>query len=195
MVLAAQGRRQRCRSCHGAGLRCHRVGGTCAAADHVDMTHSPRVEMFSTIVWATDGSAASLAGSRFVRDTCERYDSTLRIVHIAPALCTGADERRIASLKALTSSLRRHGVDASLHVVRGAIGSPAPHIAEVARMSQAGLLIVGTRGRSPVISAVAGSVARRLPAEAPCPVLVLPLGFVGAGDRRTAVTPALTGSA
>lgn len=151
--------------------------------------------MFSSIVWATDGSDASLAGSRFVRDACERHDSLLRIVHIAPTLCVGADERRIARLKALTSSLRRHGIDASLHVVRGAIGSPVPHIAEVARMSQAKLLIVGTRGRSPVISAVAGSVAQRLLAEAPCPVLVLPAASVAAGGRRAAVTPALTASA
>jgi nucleotide-binding universal stress UspA family protein len=169
-----------------------------AAADHVAMTHSPHPKMFSTIVWATDGSAASLTGSRFVRDICERYDSRLCIVHVAPTLCMGADERRIARLKALTSSLRRHGVDASLHVVRGARGSPAPHIAEVARMSQAGLLIVGTRGRSPVISAVAGGVVQRLLAKAPCPVLVLPAALVpvpvAAVGRRPAVTPALAAS-
>ena len=136
--------------------------------------------MFSTIVWATDGSDASLAGSRFVRDACECYDSRLVIVHVAPALCMGADERRIARLKALSCSLRRHGIDTSLHVVRGAMGSPAPHIAEVARTSQAGLLIVGTRGRSPMISAVAGSVAQQLLAEAPCPVLVLPAASAAA---------------
>lgn len=159
------------------------------------MTDSPQTDMFSSIVWATDGAGASLAGSRFVRETCERYGSRLRIVHVAPTLCTAADERRIASLKALTSSLRRHGIDASLHVVRGAIGSPAPHIAEVARMSRAKLVIVGTRGRSPVVSAVAGSVAQRLLAAAPCPVLVLPAASVATGGRRPAVTPALAASA
>ena len=148
--------------------------------------------MFSTIVWATDGAAASLSGTGLVRETCERHGGRLRIVHVAPIMCTDADERRIARLKALTSSLRRHGIDASLHVVRGAIGSPAPHIAEVARMSQAELVIVGTRGRSPVISAVAGSVAQRLLAEAPCPVLVLPAAPVAAGVRRPAVTPLAT---
>ena len=155
------------------------------------MIDSPQTDMFSTIVWATDGSVASLAGSHFVRDACDRYAGKLLIVHVAPALCTAADERRIAQLKALTRSLRRHGVDASLHVVRGAIGSPAPHIVEVARMSQANLLIVGTRGRSPVISAVAGSVAQRLLAEAPCPVLVLPATPAATG----AVTPPLAASA
>ena len=159
------------------------------------MTHSPHLQMFSSIVWATDGSAASLAGTRFVRETCGHHSSRLRIVHVAPALCTAADARRIARLKALTSSSRRHGIDASLHVVRGAIGSPAPHIAEVARMSQAGLVIVGTRGRSPVISAVAGSVAQRLLAEAPCPLLVLPVPPAAAGVRRPAVTQTLAASA
>ena len=62
-------------------------------------------------------------------------------------------------------------------------------------MSQAGLLIVGTRGRSPAISAVAGSVAQRLLAEAPCPVLVLPAASAAAGGRRPAVTSALAASA
>jgi nucleotide-binding universal stress UspA family protein len=164
-------------------------------ADHVGMTDSAQTNMFSTIVWATGGSVASLAGSHFVREICLRYASRLRIVHVAPALWTAADERRIAKLKALSSSLRRHGVDTSLHVVRGAIGSPAPHIAELARMSQAGLLIVGTRGRSPVISAVAGSVAQRLVAEASCPVLVLPAAPAATGGRRAAVTPRLAASA
>jgi nucleotide-binding universal stress UspA family protein len=164
-------------------------------ADHLPMTDSPHTEMFSTIVWAIDGLDVSLAGSRFVRDACERYASRLVIVHVAPALCTGADERRIAGLKAMTSSLRRHGIDASLHVVRGAIGSPAPHIAEVARMSQAKLVIVGTHSRSPVVSAVARSVAQRLFAEASCPVLVLPATPVAADDRRPGVAPTLAAPA
>ncbi len=161
--------------------------------EYVGMTDSPHATMFSTVVWATDGSRASLADAHLVRETCERYASRLRIVHVAPALPTAADERRIAALKALSSSLRRHGVDASLHVVRGAIGSPAPHIAEVARMSHAGLLIVGTRGRSPVVSAVAGSVAQRLLAQAPCPVLVVPVAAAAGG--ADAITPPLAASA
>jgi nucleotide-binding universal stress UspA family protein len=147
--------------------------------------------MFSTIVWATDGSGVSLADSRFVGEICDRYGRRLRIVHVASVPCTDAGARRIAMLKALSSSLRRRGVDASLHVVRGVIGSPAPCIAEVARMSQAELLIVGTRGRGPVICAVDGGVAQRLLAEASCPVLVLPAELLIVGTRRrAAVTPA-----
>jgi nucleotide-binding universal stress UspA family protein len=163
------------------------------------MTDSPQTDMFSTIVWATDGSVASLAGSRFIRDTCDRHASKLLIVHVAPTCCTEADERRIAKLKALASSLRRRGVDASLHVVRGAVGSPASHIAQVALMAEADLLIVATRGRSPLSGAICGSVVQRLLVRAPCPVLVLPASAIAtvsvandatgqpAGWRRAAV--------
>lgn len=129
--------------------------------------------IFDTVVWAADGRPHSDLALGYVREMCERHGSSLRIVHVARPLEGGAGERRIAKLKAMTSSLRRHGVNASLHVVRGAIGSPAHHIAEVARMCDADLVLVTTRGRSPLQGAVAGSVAQRLLHEAPCPVLVL----------------------
>ena len=149
------------------------------------MPHPDQTSMFDTIVWATDGSARSDAAFGYVRDACERHGSSLRIVHVARPLAGGGD-REIAKLKAMTSSLRRHGVRASLHVVRGAIGSAAPHIAEVARMADAGLVIVTSRGRSPLLGAVAGSVTQRLLAEAPCPVLILPPPAVPEAIRHSA---------
>ena len=172
------------------------MGAGEGAADHVTMTTAPTARHLQTIVWAIDGSASSLAGSKFVRGACERDGSSLRIVHVARALSTPADERRIAQLKALTSSMRRHGIGASLHVVRGAIGSPAPHIANVARMMRADLVIVTTRGRAPLTSAVAGSTTLALIAEAPCPVLALPATRAAAvaGGGWT-VTPPLAASA
>lgn len=148
--------------------------------------------MFATIVWATDGSARSVASAPFVREICGREASSLRIVHVARALHTGAGERRVAKLKAMTSSMRRHGVNASLHVVRGAIGSPAPHIAEVARMADADLLIVTAHDRWPVTTALGAGVIQGLLAHAPCPVLVLPEVAVTAGalSRPEALRPA-----
>jgi nucleotide-binding universal stress UspA family protein len=159
------------------------------------MTGAPETRKFHTIVWATDGSAPSVAGVDFVRDASERYGADLRIVHVAPPLSTLADERRIAKLKAVSASLRRRGVGASLHVVRGALGSPAPHIAEVARMVHADLVIVTTRGRGAMISALAGSTTLALIAQAPCPVLALPALPVAVPDGRAAVTPPLAASA
>jgi nucleotide-binding universal stress UspA family protein len=159
------------------------------------MTRAPQTGLFHTIVWATDGSAPSVAGVDFVRDACERYAADLRIVHVAPPLSTQGDERRIAKLKAVSASLRRRGIGASLHVVRGALGSPAPHIAEVARMVHADLVIVTTRGRSSVFSALRGSTTLTLIAQAPCPVLALPALPVAVPDGRLAVTPPLAASA
>jgi nucleotide-binding universal stress UspA family protein len=149
------------------------------------MAHPDQTRMFDTIVWATDGSPRSDAAFGYVRDACERHGSSLRIVHVARPLA-GSGDREIAKLKAMTSSLRRHGVNASLHVVRGAIGSPAPHIAELARMADAGLVIVTSRGRCPLLGAVAGSVTQRLLADAPCPVLILPPPAVPDAIRHSA---------
>ena len=160
------------------------------------MTLAPQNGVFHTIVWATDGSASSVAGTGFVRGACERYDSALRIVHVVPPMSGVPEEQRIAKLKAVSASLRRRGVSASLHVVRGAMGSPAPHIAEVARMVHADLVIVTSHGRSPVTSALAGSTTLALIARAPCPVPALPAAPAAAcGGQPRAVTPPLAASA
>lgn len=142
--------------------------------------------MFDTILLATDGSPAADGALRCVRALCERHGSRLCIVHVVRRL--GArylpaaqpyEDRVIAKLKAQTRALRRHGINASLHVIRDAPGSPARHIADTARLVDADLLIVTGRGRSPLRGAVSGSVTQRLLAIAPCPVLVIP------AERRT----------
>jgi len=137
------------------------------------MTAHTQTTTFGTVVWATDGGPLGDDAYGYVRELCERHGSALRIVHVARPLRGGDTDRRIAKLKAMTSSLRRHGVNASLHVVRGAVGTPAHHIADVARMADADLLLVATRGRSPLAGAIGGSVTQRLLCEAPCPVLIL----------------------
>ena len=162
--------------------------------------------MFNTILWATDGSPCSDDALGTVRQLCERYASSLRIVHVVQQLggahITGPDlipneDRVIAKLKAQTSALRRHEIDASLHVIRGAFGSPAGHIADTARAVDADLIVVGVRGRSALESVLLGSVTLRLLTIARCPVLVVPASAAGTrrtathragGVRRTAVT-------
>ena len=110
------------------------------------MTTQAHRRLFGSVVWATDGSASSSARCGYVRDLCERHGSTLRVVHIARPHASRDEERRITRLKGITLALRRRGVDASLHVVRTAIGSPARHIAEVARMVDADLVLVTRAG-------------------------------------------------
>ena len=151
--------------------------------------------MFDTIVWASDGSARDEQSLPVVREICARYDSSLRIVHVVerlpgpplPGLDVHAyEDRLVAKLKARTSALRRRGINASLHVIRGAVGQTADHIAEVAVAVDAQLIIAGGRGRS----ACDGRAARqRHPAAAGCRALPgarhpLPPGEAPAGRRR-----------
>jgi len=151
-------------------------------------------EGFDSIVWATDGTPESNRAQAYVRELCERYDSSLRVVHVADRFPGGTlSEHRVAALKARTSALRRHGINASLHVIRGAIGSPAHQITEVARMSGADLVIVTTHGRSPLVGAITGSVTQRLLTDSPCPVLILPAAAVA--PRQTAAHPSALAAA
>jgi nucleotide-binding universal stress UspA family protein len=155
--------------------------------------------MFDTIVWASDGSVRDDRSLSLVRDLCARYAASLRIVHVVERLpgkaLPGVDvhaceDRRVAKLKARTSALRRHGISASLHVVRGSLGQTADHIAEIAAAGDAQLIIAGARGRSAWEGAMLGSVTQRLLAVAPCPVLVIPCRPTDAARGRRAAAQA-----
>jgi nucleotide-binding universal stress UspA family protein len=152
--------------------------------------------MFDTIVWASDGSARDDRSLPVVREICARYGASLRIVHVVERLpgppwpgvdVHACEDRVVAKLKARTSALRRRGIDASLHVVRGSIGQPADHIAEIAAAGDAQLIIAGARGRPAWEGAMLGSVTQRLLAVASCPVLVIPCTSV---NRRPPATAA-----
>ena len=58
-------------------------------------------------------------------------------------------------------------------------GHPASRLAAVATEEDADFVVVGSRGRGRLRSAVLGSVSRDLVLHAPCPVLVVPPGSLG----------------
>jgi nucleotide-binding universal stress UspA family protein len=140
------------------------------------------MSVFDTIIWATDGSDLDHQTLGCVRDLSDHPGTSLLIVYVArgfggqPSVPAegGREERRIAGLKARTSALRRHGINASLHVIRGAYGPPSRPIADLAEAVHADLMIVGGRARSVAADLAPGSVTPRLIARAPCPVLVVP---------------------
>lgn len=157
--------------------------------------------MFDAIVWATDGSVRDNRSASLVRNLCEHHASSLRIVHVIErvptASCPGLDvhgdeERTVAKLKARTSALRRRGINASLQVVRGSLGQTADHIAQIAAVGDAQLIIMGSRGRSAAEGALRGSVTQRLLAVAPCPVLVIPRPSINRQAGPTATQRSIT---
>ena len=59
------------------------------------------------------------------------------------------------------------------------IGGPVRRILEVLDAEAAALVVIGSRGRGTLRSAVLGSVSSRLGAKAPCPCVIIPPGATG----------------
>jgi len=136
-------------------------------------------KLFNTILWASDGRADDHRVVHYVGELCDHYCCELRIVHVVQTILPEPmpqlelherEERAIAWLKARTRALRLEGVDASLHVIRGVVGSPAPAIAEVAEAVAADLIVLHAHAPLPFDSI---GTAVRLLATSACPLLVL----------------------
>jgi len=81
-------------------------------------------------------------------------------------------EVRAGALEALEGTLQRFGVEGD---TLAPVGDAATAILEAARTLPAGLIVMGTRGRTGLARMVLGSVAEKVIAEAPCSVLAVRL--------------------
>ena len=146
---------------------------------------------FRRILVATDLSPASaaafegalalakLAGARLV--VAHAYqDRCLPELGYAPATSfeewDGCSRRRAeAELAPVVARAWAEGVEAELALLEG---FPEEAIVEAARRRGADLVVVGTHGRRGAARLFLGSVALRVVASAPCPVLTIPPGGV-----------------
>jgi nucleotide-binding universal stress UspA family protein len=109
-------------------------------------------------------------------------ESLLIAVHIVEGTQTnGGDSARDSSAAdddvgwgRAVADITRGGIKAITRVVNHAVASPAQAIADIARAAGADVIVIGTRGHSPVGSVLAGSVTQRILEIAPCPVLAVP---------------------
>jgi nucleotide-binding universal stress UspA family protein len=138
--------------------------------------------MFKTIVWATDGSANADHAFDLAVGLALESGCPLVAVH-SKELMTGraggfpllADENEIeAKVEKQVEDAKEAGVDTRTVISGGGVGHAAHSIAEVAKDSDADLIVVGTRGHTPVAGLLLGSVAQRLLHVAHCPVLAVP---------------------
>jgi nucleotide-binding universal stress UspA family protein len=97
---------------------------------------------------------------------------------IEAALRGGAEK----GLRPLAEQARKAGVQVTSEVVRGV---PSLAITEAARAHHADLIVMGTHGRGGISQFFLGSVAQRVIATAPCPVLTV-RDASGALDRPRA---------
>ena len=139
------------------------------------------------ILHPTDFSAASAPAYRRALELAKADRAELLLVHVlsppvvpmtdgyvAPKVyeelsaATQADGRK--RLNGLVAKARRAGVR-----VRGLLVEGVPHerIAQTARSSKADVVVVGTHGRTGFSRFFLGSVASRVLAVSPCPVLTV----------------------
>jgi nucleotide-binding universal stress UspA family protein len=144
--------------------------------------------MAQRILVATDFSTASAPAFRHALAACKERRAALLIAHVlepplafamegyvlprmyddlAAAVRAAAEKR----MRSLLAAARKAGVRA-----RGLLLTGMPHEAVVraARSHKVAQLVVGTHGRSGWSRLILGSVAARVIASSPCPVVVVP---------------------
>ncbi len=138
--------------------------------------------MFRKIVWATDGSAGADHALGYARDLARADGAELVVVHgeeMSAARSSIGYTRRVneedleAKIKRQVTELADSGIAVSVKMI-GGHAHAATLIAEVAEDIGADLVVVGTRGHTPLVGLLLGSVTDRLLHISRCPVLAVP---------------------
>ena len=143
--------------------------------------------MFTNIVWATDGSEHADRALRYAADIAQRDGAKLHVVHVVeklPARKLAGDlnihvdeeqlKDKVARQTRQVAAERKGSV--TLHVITARSGHVAQRIIDVTTETGGDLIVVGTRGHSPVVGVMVGSVAQDLLHLAPCPVMAVTPG-------------------
>jgi nucleotide-binding universal stress UspA family protein len=142
---------------------------------------------FHKILVATDFSPASGPAVQEAARLARRSGAELLIAHayetpsplqidgyVAPWIYNELDttlrNEAVLALTPLVESARRDGIDARPVVLRG---TPFKAITDAAGVEHADLVVMGTHGRTGLSRLVLGSVAARVAATSPCPVLTV----------------------
>jgi universal stress protein A len=140
--------------------------------------------MFANILLPTDFSECSAAAARTARLLAERFGSRITVLHVLdePAALDPMfrGDVPLELLRGRMEQFARESMDAfvsaqfpefgNLDTVL-ASGIPWREIIRKARDSGAGLIVIGTHGRTGVEHVIFGSTAEKVVRMAPCPVL------------------------
>ncbi|MDR7542975.1 MAG: universal stress protein [Armatimonadota bacterium] len=137
--------------------------------------------MFSTILYATDGSPHARRALDVATDLARRYGARVIVVTAYEPLPRDLGSpyleelmaKRLAAAEALAreaaSVLQAQGVSHSVEVLEG---PAARAILDVSRVRTCDLIVMGSRGLGPLGAALLGSVSLKVVQEASCPVLI-----------------------
>lgn len=139
------------------------------------------------IVYASDFSPASRRAFAVATEFAREHRAALTIVHVLMPLLPGGPDVPVSAAtlneiergtrlwaerqgQRLAAKARKAGVKAVATVEQG---DPSAEILRVARRVRAGLIVIGTHGRTGLPRLVLGSVADRVVRTATCPVLTV----------------------
>jgi len=145
-----------------------------------------------TIVVATDLAGQSDGALEYARKLAAGYGARIVLAHgldpvnyaavdAVPGRLLGVltDQAR-AALCAMADDLLLEGIHSHSEIRQGAV---AQMLVDVARQYQAGLIVMGTKGREGAGPVIVGAIAEQLVRMAPCPVLAVAADW-NAGDFR-----------
>jgi nucleotide-binding universal stress UspA family protein len=150
--------------------------------------------MFKTIVWATDGSDSADLALPYVKSLAAQDGAEVVVVNSeevfvgrAGGYPVRADQADLqVKIEQQVEELKSDGLNARFELVSRHTGGAAHAVAEAAAAARADLIVVGTRGHTPVAGLLLGSVTQRLLHISPCPVLTIPaLGKVAEGQTSS----------
>jgi len=145
-----------------------------------------------TIVVATDLDGRSEAALEYARKLAGGYGARIVLAHgLDPVDYAAVDavpgkvlrnltEEARAALDALTADLLREGIHSHSEIRQGAV---AQMLVDVVRQYEAGLLVIGTKGRGGAGPVIVGAIAEQLVRLSPCPVLAVAADW-NAGEFR-----------
>lgn len=142
------------------------------------------------IVVSVDESDGARAALRVAVDLAGALGARLVLVHVAPrteapgvsTAPAGQQRLREAELADAHDVLRRAADELSLAdrvELRAEVGSAADRIVAVCKDIEAAFVVLGSRGRGDLKSAVLGSVSNSVATHAPCPVVIVPPAVAG----------------
>ena len=135
--------------------------------------------MFGTILLAVDGSSYSQRAAELVRrlaaggdDVVVLHVTEIMPIHGGTAVELDLDREGVEVARRFGRELEQAGVPTKLELLRAFAGHVAKIIVEAARDHQAGVIVLGCRGRGDLSALLLGSVAHRVIHLADRPVLV-----------------------
>lgn len=155
--------------------------------------------MFSTTLWATDGSEAAASALPVALDLVRESGGTLIVAHVRELLGGRSggypvypDDPEIQQrLQDEAQELRATGIDVRFEVRTCANGQIARTLVQLADEADADLIVVGTHGHTKVGQLLLGSVTQELLRLRAYPVLAMP----STGTETTGTTADAAGRA